>query len=305
MTGGAGACDALAAFDAYEAVRHRLPRACFPAKARRVADLGELADEFDVFLLDAFGVLNIGNTPVAGAPERVACLQAAGKIVMLVSNAAGFPMRTLHRLWQDLGYDLAPDDILCSREVMLAALAGRPKCKYGLLAIRRFGLEDLEDLTAEFLGDDRAAHDDAEAILCFSSAEWNDARQALLEASLARHPRPVLVANPDIVAPRENGLSRQIGDFAHRLADATGIEPEFFGKPFGAIFEAALGRLPRSIPKSRILMVGDTLQTDILGGASAGLKTALVTGQGSLDGLAPQEMIARSGITPDYILPAI
>ncbi len=62
---------------------------------------------------------------------------------------------------------------------------------------------------------------------CWAVRVWTDARQTLLEASLQRAPRPVYVGNPDIVAPRENGFSTEPGSFAHRLADETGVSPQF------------------------------------------------------------------------------
>jgi len=139
--------------------------------------------------------------------------------------------------------------------------------------------------------------------LLIGAAEWTEQRQALLETSLRDHPRPILVGNPDIVAPRESGLSLEPGYFAHRLADAASIVPEFFGKPFSNIFDMALARLPKGTDLNRVVMVGDTLQTDILGGCSAGVKTALTTDFGSLKGMDFGVAIARSGIVPDFIMP--
>jgi HAD superfamily hydrolase (TIGR01450 family) len=300
-----GARDALWAFEAYQAVRHRLPTARFPDTSRTIANLGDLADDFDVFLLDAFGVLNIGEGVVPGAPERVRALQALGKTVMVLSNSGGYPKRLLLERWDRLGYDIAPDHILCSREVLLNALRSRPARKYGLLASQRFGREELEHLDAEFLCEDAAVYDAAQEFLLFGSAEWTEPRQALLEAALRADPRPVLVANPDIVAPREGGLSKELGHFAHRLADATGIAPQFHGKPYGPIFETALAGLGPGLDRARVVMVGDTLHTDILGGAAAGVKTALITGHGSLADIDPGVAIEKSGITPDFVLPHI
>lgn len=83
------------AFAAYEAVRHRLPAGTRSAACQGLPDLDALADDVDVFLLDAFGVLNIGETAIPGVPERVLGLQKAGKRVIVVSNAAGYPHSNL------------------------------------------------------------------------------------------------------------------------------------------------------------------------------------------------------------------
>ncbi len=294
---------ASGAFAAYEAVRHRLPGAVFPENATPVGNLGDIADRFDVFLLDAFGVLNVGETAIPGSQDRVRDLQMAGKTVMVVSNAAGFPKRMLLEKYARLGFDFSPENVLTSREVLLDALSRRPAAKRGLMVSKAFGKEEIGHLDVVFLGEDIDAYDGVDEFLLIGSAEWTETRQKMLETSLCKNPRPVLVGNPDIVAPRESGLSTEPGFYAHRLADATGVEPEFFGKPFANIFEMALEMLPPDTDLNRVVMVGDTLQTDILGGCAAGVKTALISDFGSLKGIDADDAAQRSGIIPDFVMP--
>ncbi len=289
------------AFTSYENVRHRLPSAKFGRASKALPNLDALADEIDVFLLDAFGVLNIGDTAIKGVPERVARLQKAGKRVMVVSNAAGFPHAKLMEKYKSLGYNFSPEDVITSRKATLHALHNAPSLKWGLMATPSLGRGDIEPFDMTYLAEDAAAYDEAEAFVLLGSAEWTEARQSLLEASLRKAPRPVYVGNPDIVAPRETGFSVEPGHFAHRLADQTGIEPEFFGKPFGNIFDLAFARLGDVDPE-RTVMVGDSLHTDILGGQAAGLKTALIADFGFFGGHDVERPIKASGIQPDYIL---
>ena len=108
-----------------------------------------------------------------------------------------------------------------------------------------------------------------------SSERMDDNLMFALERALGANARPLICANPDLVAPRETGLSCEPGFFTHALADRTGVEPQFFGKPFGNAFQAVLDRLG-DIPPVRVAMVGDTLHTDVLGGAAAGMKTVLI-----------------------------
>lgn len=291
----------LEAFLAYENIRHRLPEPLRGAACQRFPNLESLAENIDTYLLDAFGVLNIGETAIEGVPERVARLQRMGKRVMVVSNAAGYPHADLMEKYTRLGYNFAPNDVITSRKTLLHGLQASPPRKWGLMANEALGRADLEHLDVTYLADDPRAYDAAEAFLLLGSAVWTPERQTLLETSLKRNPRTVFVGNPDIVAPRENGFSTEPGHFAHRLADATGIAPKFFGKPFANIFDLAFSNLGAFDP-TRTVMVGDSLHTDILGGLAAGVKTALIEGYGFFAGYDVDGPIALSDIQPDYIL---
>lgn len=289
------------AFAAYENVRHRLPDVRHKGACTLLPNLDALAPDFDVFFLDAFGVLNIGERAIDAVPERIARLQKAGKRVLVVSNAAGFPHAKLMEKYTRLGYDFAPDDVITSRKALLHGLTTEPPRRWGLMATESLGCADLEGLDVTYLAEDAAVYDAAEGFLLVGSAVWTPERQALLEASLIRNPRPVYVGNPDIVAPREDGFSTEPGAYAHQLADRTGVSPKFFGKPFGNIYDLAFARLDAPDP-ARVLMVGDSLHTDILGGQIAGVKTALIAGYGFFGGHDVDLPIAQSGIAPDFIL---
>ncbi|UWQ23157.1 HAD-IIA family hydrolase [Jannaschia sp. W003] len=298
---------AAAAFSDYLRIRHRLPAArSGTAPPRHAPTLERLAAPFDAVLLDAYGVLNVGETPIPGAAERIAALRAAGKAVMVVSNSAGYPKRLMMERLRRLGFDFAPAEVTTSREALLLWLAGgRADRRWGLMLPDTHGAEEFRGAQVTFLGDDPEAFDAAEDFLLVGSYGWTEGRQRLLEEALLARPRPVVVGNPDIVAPREGGLSCEPGHFAHRLADRTGIEPVFLGKPFSDIYDLALSRLPAGIAPDRVLMVGDTLHTDVLGGRHMGFATALVTGFGSLAGLDVDDAIARSGIVPDIVVDRI
>lgn len=290
------------AFAAYEAARSRLPAAHRPGACVRRHSLEDIADNFDVFLLDAFGVLNIGERPIPGVPERVARLQAQGKQVLVVTNAAGQPNASLEVKYARLGYEIAPDEIISSRKTILKALKDAPQHHWGAMLSHSAGFHDVDHLKVTRLEDDAAVYEDVDAFLLLGASEWTEARQAALEEALLRRPRPVWVANPDIVAPREDCLSSEPGRFAHRLADKTDVSPVFYGKPFANIYDLAFEKLGQGISRDRIVMVGDSLHTDVLGAQAAGISSALIAGFGFFDGQPVDEPIAQSGIRPDFIL---
>lgn len=290
------------ALDAYEAARHRLPKvATTAAPIQHVSGLGDLTDAFDVFLLDAFGVLNVGETVIPGVPDQVARLRAAGKRVLVVSNAASIDKTELMANYAGLGYDFSADDIVTSRDTLSARMDGKRSRHWGVMASASASLADLELAHAELLAEDPRAYRDCDAVLLIGTGDWTDARQTLLEDALRHVTKPVLVANPDIVAPRESGFSVEPGHVAHRLADALGVAPTFYGKPFSNIFDLAFERLGH-VHKSRVVMVGDSLHTDILGARAYGIASALVQGYGFFAGGDARAAIERTGITPDYVM---
>ncbi|MBP7002945.1 HAD-IIA family hydrolase [Amaricoccus sp.] len=290
------------AFAAYESVRSRLPAPPPVAGAcRAAASLDALAGQFDVFLLDAFGVLNIGETAIPGVVERLRGLRASGKRMIVLTNAASFPTGELVAKYRRLGYDFAADEVISSRDALRAALAGQAARRWGVMIPEGASLADIPGKALLPLGDDAAPYAEAEGFLLLGSGGWTLARQARLEAALARDPRPVLVGNPDIVAPREAGFTIEPGRFAHLCADRTPVVPRFYGKPFPDVYAMAFERLGQ-VDRSRVVMVGDSLHTDVLGARVAGVAAALVTGWGFWSGVDPGPAIRASRLAPDFLL---
>lgn len=286
----------------YEAARHRLPDVTSAGACTPVTSLADIADRFDVFLLDAFGVLNIGETAIPGAPERIAWLQAAGKQVMVLTNAAGASVETLTDKYARLGYRFASLDIISSRAVLIEALASAPDKHWGVMAADSDDLHDLDEYNATILRDDPGPYDDVDGFLLLGCRNWTEDRQSMLKRTLRTSPREVWVGNPDVVAPREHGFSVEPGYFAHRLADRTGVEPRFFGKPFNQIYDFALARIGPQASLDRVVMVGDSLHTDVLGAHAASISAALVSDFGFFGGEGVADAIGQTGLRPDFIL---
>lgn len=293
------------AFACYEAVRQRLPEARFPDAFITAENLEALADHFDVFVLDAYGVINVGETAVPGAPEAIARLQAAGKSTYVLTNGATLNAEAALAKYRRMGYRFDPSQVIASRDVLAEQMTVfAPDFHWGFMAPPVSGIGEL-CLHPTHLQDDPEAYDAVEGFILLASSGWTAARQELLVTALQKKPRAVLVGNPDVTAPLEEAFSFEPGFFAHDLADRTGIEPQFFGKPFGNAFSEVIRRVERDRPGTllaRIAMVGDTLHTDVLGGAAAGIRTVLVTDHGLFKGHGIEAYIAESGIVPDFIV---
>lgn len=291
------------AFAQYEAVRRALPTASFPENTERPKDFKQIADRFDVILLDAFGVLNVGESAIPGAIEAVAAMRAAGKKVLVVSNSASVPGPVTARKFERLGFDFAGAEIVTSRDALKAGLAPAEQMLWGVMAADTSDIEEL-GVSCMALRDNDDAYDRADGIVLLGSADWTSERQERLVRTITKRERPVFVGNPDIVAPREDCLSLEPGYFAHDLARRTGCALTFFGKPFPNIYDLAVERLG-GLPPERALMIGDTLHTDVLGGAAYGLRTLLLERNGLFAGHDTTSFIQRSGIPPNFVLPAL
>jgi glycerol-1-phosphatase len=286
------------AFARYEAVRARLPAAQFPVASLHAANLEDVADRYDAFVLDAFGVLNVGDTPIPGAVARMAALRALGKRLVVLTNAASYTRAAALVKYRKLGFDFTEDEVVSSRDVAAARLATGGQ--WGVIAAAGDSFADLPGRMVDVI-DTPDGFDAVDGFLFLSSVRWTDALQDRLMRALAHRMRPLVVANPDIVAPREGGLSVEPGAYAHDLADRLGLVPHWYGKPFGDGFADVMARLG-GIPAARVAMVGDTLHTDVLGGRAAGMGTILVTRHGLFAGRDVGGNIARSGIVPDVIV---
>lgn len=280
------------AFTAYEAIRAHLPAMPRPGAGRDIGSLLEIADQVDAFVFDAFGVLNVGDSPIPGASDRVRELRAAGKRIRVLSNAASYDRAAAFAKFARLGFPLAEEELITSRDATLRAVDGR---LWGAIAAAE---DRLAELAHPFLrlGDSPDDYDRAEGILFLSTSGWTDQRQALLQASLERRNRTVLIGNADLVAPRETGLTLEPGHYAQSLP---GADIRFFGKPFADVYDLVRATLPGVAP-DRIVMCGDTLHTDILGAAAQGWRSVLVTADGLFAGKDTQLYERSSGITPDW-----
>lgn len=295
--------DAPAAFARYEAIRPRLPEARYPARSLQLPSLEEVADHVDGFLLDAFGVLNVGETAIPGAVARLQSLRRRGKRLAVLTNAASYTRAQLLAKYHRLGFDFTADEVVASRDVAVARLqAIAPGATWAAIAAAGDSFADIPARLVDAVTDP-SAFETSDAILFLSTARWTPALQTRLVEALARRPRPLVIANPDLVAPREGGLTLEPGLFGHDLLDAVPVAAHWFGKPFPEAFAEGIART--GLAPDRLAMVGDTLHTDVLGGAAAGCRSVLVTDHGLFAGLDTAPYIAASGIVPDFIVPSI
>ena len=287
-------------FERYQQVKPRLPKAVTQSGFQDISSLIDIADEVSAFVFDAFGVLNVGETLIEGADQRLDELRAMQCEIRILTNASSYDRAGAVAKFQRLGLSIKDEEIITSRDAALAALTPD---HWGVVAAPEDSLADIGS-TCQRLGDRAKDYDQVDGFLFLSTSGWTPARQEMLLASLLNNQRPVMIANADLAAPRDNGFSLEPGYFGHLLIDRGISNVRFFGKPFPEVYELVEQSLANT-PPERIIMCGDTLHTDIMGAAARNWRTVLVTRDGLFSGHDTEAFCQESGLYPDWRLARI
>ena len=275
-------------------------------------DFSELAERYPVIFFDAFGVLKNASGILPGSDAVLERLRAQGKDLYIVTNDASRSPEHMAESYvhPEHGALVPAGKILSSGLLASEYLAERigegPIAYLGTPAsaffIEQAGLRPIP--VAECQEQDAPK---ALVILDDEGFDWPLALNRSLNL-LREFDIPVLVANADLAYPvRGNEVALAAGSLGRMLEAALGRDLLFFGKPearmFSYVFEQAAEQHPGLQPGD-VLMVGDTLETDILGGERFGLDTALVL-SGNTPPSRVEQMIAASGIRPTHLCPSI
>jgi 4-nitrophenyl phosphatase len=241
------------------------------------------------FIIDMDGVIYRGKVPIPGAGQFLDALRTTGTPFLLLTNNASLTEAQYAARLAEMGIEMEPERILTSGEATAMYLAqvappGTPVFAIGEdglrtpLEKRGFVLRDDPDVDYVVVGFDRG----------FSYQKLSTATLAI------RAGAQFIGANPDKTYPNEQGLVPGNGALLAAIEAATDTAPLVIGKPQPAIFELALQKL-QAQPKTTAIL-GDRMETDILGGLRVGLVTVLL-----LSGVMTREQLAQESLVPDLV----
>lgn len=269
---------------------------------RSIGGLREIADDYDLFLIDQFGVLHDGQAPYPDAIRVLQALKSKGKTVTLVSNSGRRSEANVERM-EALGFprDLY-DHFVTSGEVawhQLSASIGTGEARRCLLLARGGLTSAVEGLRLELV--EKGA--DADLILLAGSDGDSVPLEDYLEKlrPAAERKVPCLCTNPDKIMITAAGLRYGAGRIAEEY-EALGGPVEWIGKPWPSIYRFALERSGGAEGK-RIIGIGDSIEHDIAGAAGIGASSLLIKG-GILIEAGEQELsdlFTEYGATPDFL----
>jgi 4-nitrophenyl phosphatase len=241
-------------------------------------------------LIDMDGVLWRGKEFLPGVKEFVETLRTRGIPFLLVTNNSTVsPVSTVNRL-AEIEFVLEPDEVVTSALATASYLQGiLPEGSRILVIGEEVVRNALEDAGFELL----ETHASADAVVVGFDRHVN--WQKMTEAALAIQAGALFVGtNPDVSFPIEAGQAVGNGAIIRAIAAATSTMPTIVGKPEPLLFEQALRQI--GLQAEQILMLGDRLETDILGAQRAGIATALL-----LTGVTSAPEARLSEIKPDFI----
>lgn len=243
-----------------------------------LSGLSRIADRYDAAICDVWGVLHNGRESFTPAIDAMRRFKETRGPVVLLSNAPR-PSDGVVELFRRLSMPLDFYDAIVTSGG--AARSELERLTNGGKTLKLLYLGPSRDNPLfEGLNVHLTSEDEAEAILCTGffddETEKPEDYRAVLERSAAKR-LPFLCANPDIVVQRGDKLVYCAGAIG-RLYESLGGSVTYYGKPYAAVFETALAEARKLGPGRSPLMIGDGLETDILGANRMGLDCLFIAG---------------------------
>jgi len=249
--------------------------------------MSEPIPRIQTYLMDMDGVFVRGTQLIPGADGFIERLRKAQRPFTILTNNSMYTPRDLQARLERIGLSLNIEEIFTSG-----------------MATAQFLQQQMPNGTVYVIGESglTTALHDAGFILTDVNPDYvvlgetiTYSFQRLTQAiRLILNGARFIATNPDVIGPTETGLVPATGAVAALIAEATGVKPYYVGKPNPLMMRAALRRLGGHSESS--VMIGDRMDTDIVAGTEAGMRTILV-----LSGVTSRDRVERFPYRPTYI----
>jgi 4-nitrophenyl phosphatase len=241
-------------------------------------------------LIDMDGVLWRGDRPMPGLADFFGLLRRRQiKFVLTTNNASRVADYYVERL-AGYGIEISPAEVLTSAQATAGYLAERSAPGTPVYFIGEDGLRQ-----SLVQGGFSLVNADEQPRYVVVGWDRHLTFEKLAQATLyIRAGASFIATNPDRTWPSERGLVPGAGAILAAVEAATDVEPMVIGKPSPLMLQIAMRRI--GAQTSTTAMLGDRLETDILGGQNAGLTTILV-----LSGVTKPDDLEASSVQPDLV----
>ena len=241
-------------------------------------------------LYDIDGVLTISWRPLPGAAEVVHLLRTAGWLTAFVTNTSSMSRRAIAELLVAGGIEVQEDEVFTAARAAAAYMDEHHRGARCLL------------VNAGSLGEDLAAldlvDDGAEVVLTGAAGPeigyevLNRAFQSLLGGAA------LVAMHRNTSWTTEAGPQLDMGPLVLALEQAAGVRAKLLGKPAPEFYRSILGQL--GLQPSEALMIGDDVESDVLGAQAVGMHGVLVR-----TGKFRPEVLAKASGKPDDVIDSI
>jgi len=247
------------------------------------------------FLVDLDGVVYHGDRVIPGAPPFFRFLRARGiPFLLTTNNSTLLPSQYVEKVAR-MDIEVAESEVLASADATASYLQQQGPRGARVYVIGESGLKSAIEAAGLVL-----AESDVQYVVVGLDRDLTYAKLTTA-VRLLRAGAAFVGPNPDTTLPTDDGIIPGAGSFQALLTAATGARPLIIGKPEPTMLVIGSERL--GLAPSDTGIIGDRLDTDIVGGFRAGLKTLLV-----LTGVSTRDEAAQAEIQPDWIfedLPAL
>lgn len=255
---------------------------------------GSPLEGVDLLLADLDGVVYRGPGAIPHAVESLNRAQDGIRVGYLTNNASRTDATVAAHL-TELGLRVEAADVVTSPQAAVVLLAGLVPPGSRILVVGGDGL--VSEVEKAGFAVVRSADDEPAAVIqgFAPHVAWTDLAEAAYALKGGEAGIPWVATNTDWTIPQERGTAPGNGTLVSAVHTAVGRLPVVAGKPERAIFDAARERFGARSP----LVVGDRLDTDVLGANRAEMASALVlTG---IDG--PKQVLAADAASrPRFVL---
>jgi len=249
------------------------------------------AHEIRTWLIDMDGVIVREEEPIEGSAEFLARLRANGTPFLVLTNNSRYTPRDLAARLRVSGIDVTEDDIWTSA-LATARFLDDQRPGGSAFTIGEAGLT-----TALYeIGYVQTEHNPDYVVL--GETRTYSFERIAKGIGLIEGGARFIATNPDPTGPSPSGPLPATGAVAALISRATGVAPYFVGKPNPLMIRTALNRLDAHSEATAI--VGDRMDTDVVAGLEAGLRTVLV-----LSGVSTAAEAGRHPYVPSRVVDSV
>lgn len=239
------------------------------------------------FIIDMDGVINKGKYLIPGAKKFVNKLQKNNiKYLFLTNNSYHTPHELKLRLAK-MGIDVEDNHFYTSAMAVASFLLyQKPRCSAYVIGGKGL-LQELEKANV-FITSKKPDY------VIVGETEEYDYKKIVEATLLIQEGARFVATNPDITGPTERGPVPACGALVAPIERVTGMPPYFLGKPNPAMMYWARNIL--GVHSANCFIIGDRMDTDIVGGLESGMTCCLV-----LSGVTTKKMVESFPYQPDYV----